>query len=146
MPESVTLDDIEPRTGDGWVAPGLVEKVDGKWRLVGSRCPCCGASFFPVTSQCAFCLGEDLATVHLPGRGSIHSVTTVEVAPPGFEAPYSLGWVDIDDVRVFGTVVGEEGSVPAIGDEVETVVTVVRRDDAGAPIFGHAFRPVREST
>ena len=99
MAEPLTLDRPDPQAGDRWIAPDLVEPVGGTWRLVGTTCEACGATFFPATNMCAFCLGTELKRVHFPRLGVLHSVTTVSLAPPGFEAPYSLGWVIVASSR-----------------------------------------------
>jgi hypothetical protein len=62
------------------------------------------------------------------------------MAPPGFEVPYRLGWVDLDDgVRVFGRVLSADGADPMVGDRMALTTTVIRSNDEGGPIQGHAF-------
>ena len=136
------VDVVEPGTGVRWVAPDLVEKVDGTWRLVGSSCEACGERYFPQTKVCPSCLGRTLSRVHLTEKGRLHSVTTVAMAPPGFRAPYRLGWVDLEDgPRVFAPIVPADGDVPLLGDAMGVAVSIVRTDPDGEPVFGHVFTP-----
>jgi uncharacterized OB-fold protein len=51
----------------------------------------------------------------LPTTGEVHSETTIEVAPAGFEAPYTIVIVSVGDARVLGRTDGDV----SIGDTVE---------------------------
>ncbi len=108
--------------------------------LVGGRCPACGAHFFPAREVCSRCLSE-LATVALSGRGTVYTYTVIHQAPPGFETPYVLAYVDLPEgVRVLGQleVPPEEAR---IGVQVELTLTPLGRDDEGREVVGFRFRP-----
>jgi uncharacterized OB-fold protein len=72
--------------------------------------------------------------------GRLYSSTVIHAAPPGFEAPYAVGYVDIEHgLRVFAHL--ETGvAAPAIGDEVELTVAPLRRDAAGGWLSGPQYR------
>lgn len=88
--------------------PGVLElDPDGGVRLIGSRCPGCGAHFFPARQVCSGCLTEDLARVPLTGHGTLYTYTVVRQSVPGFDVPYLLGYVDLPEgVRVLGQLAG----------------------------------------
>jgi uncharacterized protein len=138
----IALELVEPKGGARWLAPDLIEKVDRGWQLVGSKCEQCGARYFPRTTVCASCLGRDVSRVHLSAKGRLYTLTTVAMAPPGFSAPYRLGWVDLDDgPRVFGQVIPADSDEPRIGDVLTVAASVIRTDPDGTPVYGHAFTP-----
>src|SRR4029453_5459744 len=68
------------------VVEGLFrEEADGTARLLGGRCPRCGASFFP--KQGSFCrnprcAGGELDDVELSTSGTLWSFTDNRYAPP----------------------------------------------------------------
>lgn len=64
--------------------------------LEGGRCTGCGKFAYPRRLACRAC-GAPLAPALLSRRATLHSWTTVRVAPSGFEAPYTLGYAVMDD-------------------------------------------------
>ncbi|HEY8215868.1 MAG TPA: OB-fold domain-containing protein [Acidimicrobiia bacterium] len=117
------------------VVEGLFrEAEDGSARLLGGRCPRCGASFFP--KQWSFCrnpacAGTELEDVELSTRGSLWSFTDNRYAPPPpyrapdpFE-PYGVAAVELADERmiVLGQLAtGVDVGALAAGQEMELVV------------------------
>lgn len=125
-----------------WILPGSVVRDDSGWCLVGVACASCEAATFPSTPCCPLCGATDLRPEVMPAYGRIHAVTTIRVAPPGFDPPYLVGWVDFDNgVRVFGRVITRGESMPAVGDTVVVVPSLQCRDDTGA-LASHAFEVV----
>jgi uncharacterized protein len=83
--------------------PGVLE--DG--HLLGSRCPDCGAHYFPQRRACARCLGDELQRVALSTRGVVYTSTVVHQSKLEFPVPYVLAYVDLPEgVRVPGQVTG----------------------------------------
>jgi uncharacterized protein len=119
------------------------EEPDGTGRLLGGRCPECGASFFP--KQWSFCRnpscsGTELDDVELSTRGTIWSFTDNRYAPPPpypaldpFE-PYGVAAVELADEQmiVLGQLAtGTDVSALAAGQAVELVVEpLYETDDA----------------
>ncbi len=107
--------------------------ADGAALLAGSRCPACGAAFFPPRQVCSRCLGE-LEEAPLSARGTVYTHTVVHQSAPAFETPYTLVYVDLPEgVRVLGQLAGEA----RIGMEVE-----LEPDER----LGFRFRPVGEGS
>jgi len=109
--------------------------------LLGSRCKSCGTFFYPPISVCHHCYQEEtLETVPLSRRGKLYTYTTVQMAPPGFRAPYHIGYVDLaEGVRVFGHMEGEL----SVGMEMELSLGIIKKNQEGVPVIGPIFRPVQ---
>lgn len=77
-------------------APGIFTGQGEATRLIGSRCPGCGAVDFPARAECGD--GGVPSLVELSPRGTLYSYTVVRTKPPfGLPAPYALGYVDLAD-------------------------------------------------
>ena len=113
-------------------------------RLLGSLCGNCGHRFFPEKPMCSNCGQEDSITrVELSSLGSLYTFTVVHVAPRGFQIPYAVGFIDLDDgVRVFAQI-EEPAESLAIGQRVSPVSgTIFTRQD-GIAVESFKFRRVR---
>jgi hypothetical protein len=65
---------------------------------VRPRCDACGRSFFTPQVACPACLSESWTWTLSSGLGCIYSHTTCHRAPaPGFEVPYVLAVVDLEE-------------------------------------------------
>jgi len=117
------------------------EEADGTGRLLGGRCPTCGASFFP--KQWSFCRnpacgGTELDDVELSTRGTLWSFTDNRYAPPPpypsrepFE-PYGVAAVELADEQmvVLGQLaVGTDVANLALGHEMELIVEPLYETD-----------------
>jgi uncharacterized OB-fold protein len=113
----------------------MVER-DGRWRLMGSRCPACGTAYFPPRVLCAADLTE-CAEVELSARGTIYEASRIMVAPVGFTAPYWVAYVDLPErVRLWALLDWSADREPTHGDQVEYTVREVRHDPVVlGPVF-----------
>lgn len=67
-------------------------------RLTYPWCEACSTAFFPPQLCCPGCLSLDWGWRESAGRGSLYSQSIVHRAPqPGFEPPYVIGVVDLDE-------------------------------------------------
>lgn len=75
--------------------------------LAYTHCPGCGRVAVPAEAVCVAC-GAATTAARSGATGVITTWTTVRHAPAGFEAPYVLGWVELDDpaLPVMGVVDG----------------------------------------
>lgn len=70
--------------------------VDAKAaRLNGSRCGDCGAWAFPARQVCASCLAREQRPAVLSGRGLVRCSARLENPPAGFDAPITVGVVEL---------------------------------------------------
>ncbi|WP_135821093.1 Zn-ribbon domain-containing OB-fold protein [Halostella litorea] len=110
----------------------------GGWRdalddglLLGQECRDCGHVTGAPKAACARCGSRALDTVRLPEEGTVYSVTRIEVAPEGFDAPYHVAMVALDDGRVTARLDGEAD----IGETV-TFTGAASTPEGPAPRFG----------
>ncbi len=84
-------------------------------RIMASRCTGCGAQAFPPRADCDACMGRTFEFVEISGRGRVHTFTTIEAPPKGFEAwaPYRVGVVDLEEG---GRILAWFGDAFAAGD------------------------------
>lgn len=116
--------------------PDVLEVGPDGGHLVGSRCPRCGAHFYPARDVCSRCLA-DTERVALSDRGTVYTYTVIHQGPPGFDVPYVLAYVDLPEgVRVLGQLEGE----PEIGAEVALALRDQGVDEEGRRVVGFRFR------
>jgi uncharacterized OB-fold protein len=106
--------------------------------LVGSRCPECGDTRFPGRKLCVNDL-QECEACEFSGLGTIYEAVRVELAPGGFDAPFWVGYIDLDEgARLFAQIRWSEESTPCHGDRVQMhVEPVALRDE---PVLGPVFR------
>ena len=134
------MSDIIFREGD-W---GLSDD-GGPPYLVGGKCCQCGLVVYPRSWVCPTCLAVDeMERIQLSSRGKLYAFSIIRAgAPPGFELPYAVGYVDLPEgVRVFAQLDNWQDGRAHIGGEVELVAGILRTDEQGNPIIGYKFRPV----
>ena len=90
-------------------------------------CSGCGSVRHPIPDHCPACRGALQRRVAATGR--LWSWTVVRHAPPGFSAPYTIGWAQLDDVGI--GVMGRFLTLSAGPVRFDAPV-VVREDTVGA--------------
>ncbi len=126
--------------------PGILsipEQPGGQPALLASECGGCGTVTFPSEDVCPGCYDSDaVREVRLNRHGTLYSYTVIRSAPPGFTAPYAVGYVDLPEgIRLFAQIVIDRFEDLAIGMPVELVVGPLRHADGGVEIIGYKFRP-----
>lgn len=136
IPPKPVLAPHEGRT----LAPDEVDvDAQGAARLRGIECRDCGMKVFPVTDVCPGCLSTKLRALPLASAGRLYSYTTVHVAPPGWETPYVVGYVDLPEgVRLFGKV--KAGDPAALAIDMPVAVRVIAAGDR----YRYFFEPAAE--
>lgn len=119
----------------------LVADELGGHRLLASQCPECGDVRLPPRQICPNDLSE-CEPLHLDGNGEIYETVRIGLAPQGFEAPFWVGYIDLDGgARFFAQIGWAEGErEPRHGDRVSMSVEVLSSD--GEPLFGPIFRRI----
>ena len=67
----------------------------GELRL--QRCRACSRTYFPPQPFCPACASADIEIVRASGRGSLYSYVITHRAAPGFEAPYVIAEVELEE-------------------------------------------------
>jgi hypothetical protein len=98
------------------------QKALEQGRFLGLRCGSCGNITFPPKGLCRVCGSRDLAAADLKGRGVIRTFTVVRVAPEGFNPPYIVAMVELEEGPfVIGNLEGvspDEASMDLMGKPV----------------------------
>ena len=129
-----------------WALPGSVESsgIDGPY-LVGGQCGACALKLYPQAPVCPACWSKDVAPARLSRRGTLYTYTVVYAGRSGWQTPYALGYVDLDDgVRVCAPLDFADGEAPKIGGVVELTAGPLRTDEKGVTHLSHRFRQVAQ--
>ena len=76
------------------------------------RCHGCSSVYFPPQPFCPSCGSDDIEIVRASGRGFLYSYVINHRAAPGFEAPYVIGVVELDEGPRLLTNIVEVDPVP----------------------------------
>lgn len=66
-------------------------------RLLGLKCKKCTGYNAPPRKVCSNCGSEDMDVVTLSGKGTIQTFTVIYVAPEGFESPFVVAMVELEE-------------------------------------------------
>lgn len=105
-------------------------------KFLGLKCNRCDKYTVPPKKVCMECAGEDMDVVEISGHGEIKTFTVIRIAPEGFEAPYIVGMVELDEGPwVMGNIVDldpDEASMDLIGKKVAVGHRIVPGDKFSA--------------
>jgi len=136
------------------IAEGLFAETEDGPRLLASRCPSCGAHYFPRSATCnnPDCLGGQTEEIALSRRGKLWSYTIQYYPPPPpfkFEqpfTPYAIGLVELPEgLRVLGMVSTDNPEGLMVGLDVELVLERLYRNEDGDEMMTWKFRPLEGS-
>jgi uncharacterized OB-fold protein len=68
-----------------------------KGEFLGLKCKRCGAYNMPPSKVCLDCNTEDMEVVNLSGVGELQTFTVIRVAPEGFQAPFIVALVKLQE-------------------------------------------------
>ena len=66
-------------------------------RFLGLKCRHCGAYTVPPQKVCSGCRSEDMEIVELSRRGELKSFTVIHIPAEGFEPPYIVALVELEE-------------------------------------------------
>lgn len=113
----------------------------GELRL--QRCPACDRHYFPPRPFCPTCLSGDVTWERVSGRGMLHSYVINHRPAPGWDEPYAIAVVELDEgPRMMTNVVGVDQTPEALVLDMALTVTFEARGDLMLPVF----RPTGGST
>jgi uncharacterized OB-fold protein len=88
--------------------------------LLIRRCTGCDQHFGPEATLCPDCLTEQLEWVEASGRGTLFSFGVMHQPSPGFEVPYNIAVVELEEgPRLYSSVVGCRNEDLAVGMPLE---------------------------
>lgn len=117
--------------------------------LVGTRCPRCGAHYFPKSLSCRNpgCEVKSVEETLLGRRGTLYSYTVQGYRPPALFGmdpwePYALGLVELPEgLRVMGMLTGCPLEEIRIDMAVELTVEALYTDAEGRDVLTYKYRP-----
>ena len=113
------------------------------YRLEGRRCKSCGALQFPARQACGSCRASDAEPFRFSGRGTVYSFAEVAQPPRGFDGPYLVALVELEEgVRVTAQLTDVDPDEVEIGMAVEMVTRRLQeKGPHGYLVYGYKFRP-----
>ena len=125
-----------------------VPKSEGdNFYLLGAKCSICNYICFPPKLVCVKCLRNDsMKQIKLSPFGTLETFAVMQIAPPGFTAPYIIGHVRLDDGPLVFTLLTQcevRDDALEIGEKMELVIKKIGEDENGNNIVGWEFRPAK---
>lgn len=115
-------------------------------RLLGSRCRETGQAFYPV--QIMNPVTHKAGTMEVcefSGSGTLQNFTKIHRGMPGFESPFALGVIELDEGPVLtGQLADWDFESLSVGQRVELVIGMIKHDPDGVAVIGPKFRPLTE--
>lgn len=117
----------------------LGEDAEGAF-LIGGSCAACGFITLGVRDTCPECWARGkMKMVPLGRRGTIYTCTVIHQGPDGYDTPFAVGYVDIEQgVRVFSHL-SQKPTSPKPGMQVRLTAAPLRRDKDGASLIGPLY-------
>jgi uncharacterized protein len=106
----------------------------GQLRL--QRCRACERAYFPPQPFCPSCAGDDVEIVRATGRASLYSYVITHRAASGFEAPYVIAEVELEEgPRLLSNLVGVAPDPDALPLDLPLEVTFESFGEVTLPQF-----------
>ena len=105
--------------------------------LLLQRCDACGEPYFPPRPFCPKCASRDISLVRLSGRARLMSYVISHRPTPGFETPFSIAIIELEEgPRMLTNIVGcaQTPEALALDMPLEVVFEAVS-DDITLPLF-----------
>ena len=116
-------------------------------RLLLQRCNACDQVYFPPRPFCPVCSCREVEVVEATGRAVLYSYVISHRPHPGFDGPYSIAVVELEEgPRMMTNIVGCEQPPEALElDMALTVTFEAVTDDITLPLF-QPVDPTTETT
>ncbi len=103
--------EIGPEPFEDLLVLDLLDRADGRDRLVGSRCPQCGHLQIGKRAMCSACPSTVIEEVELSTEGTLYTYTTMHVGSP---SPRTFGHIDLPEGLRILTLL-DDSVMPRIG-------------------------------
>jgi hypothetical protein len=116
--------------------------------LLLQRCDSCDDTYFPPQPFCAKCASRDVSLVEAGGRAKLMSYVISHRRTPGFEPPFSIAIVELEEgPRMLTNIIGCAQTPEALVlDMALEVVFEAVSDDITLPLFRPMVRPAGDAT
>ena len=115
--------------------------VDGEGaHIVGGSCTACGFVTLGVREICPECWAEGtMQDVPIGRSGRLYTYTVIHQLPPGYDAPFAVGYVDLEDgIRVFAHIENRPECL-LVDRRLRLTLAPLRRDDDGDWLSGPLY-------
>jgi len=126
-------------------------EIPGRYNLKGSKCECCGRTFFPKRDFCPSCRRDSVGKIverKICRKGEIFSFSVIYEAPEcnNLLKPYAVVLVKTEDgILLAGQLVDVDLATIAIGMKVRAVLRKLDTDgEDGVIHYGFKFVPAIE--
>ena len=103
------------------------------------RCNRCKSTYFPPRPFCPDCGSQDVEHVRASGRATLYSYIISHVPTPGFEPPFAIAVVELEEgARMTTNIVNCDPTPEALALDMDLEVTFEPRGGVPMP----CFRPV----
>lgn len=128
--EKKLLPQPTPETEHFWVGTKNNE-------LLLQKCGSCSSVYFPPQPFCPDCTSSDVNIIPASGNATLYSYCISHVSIPGFEAPYSIAVVQLDEgPRMMTNVVGCPQTPEALILDMPLVVIYEKQnEEITLPLF-----------
>jgi len=107
-----------------------------KGELAIQRCASCSTYIFYPRSHCPFCFADEVPWVVVSGLGTLHSYVISHRRAPGFEPPYVIAIVALDEgPRMMSNIVGVEPIPEALQLDMRLAVVFEEQGGMAIPRF-----------
>ncbi|MEM1375221.1 MAG: Zn-ribbon domain-containing OB-fold protein [Pseudomonadota bacterium] len=108
-------------------------------RLLLQTCRSCGTTYFPPRPFCPECGSRDVEVIEATGRGTLYSYTISHLPTPGYEPPFIVAVVLLEEgVKMLTNIVDCPQEPESLTLDMALEVTFEARGDLAIP----QFRPV----
>lgn len=108
-------------------------------RLLLQRCRACNTIYFPPRPFCPACGSRDVEVIEASGRGTLYSYTISHLPTPGYEPPFIVAVVMLEEgVKMLTNIVDCPQEPEALTLDMPLEITFEARGDLAIP----QFRPV----
>ncbi|MEO1679620.1 MAG: Zn-ribbon domain-containing OB-fold protein [Pseudomonadota bacterium] len=108
-------------------------------KLLLQRCRACNTTYFPPRPFCPACGSRDVEVIEASGRGTLYSYTISHLPTPGYEPPFVVAVVMLEEgVKMLTNIVECPQEPEALTLDMPLEVTFEARGDLAIP----QFRPV----
>lgn len=123
-------------------APQATPETEPFWEAAAAgqlclpRCQPCDRFFFPPRPFCPACLSDDVVWEAASGRGRLHTYVINHRAAPGFEPPYAIAVVELDEgPRMMANIVDCDQTPEALALDMALEVTFEQRGAMAVPVW-----------
>lgn len=114
-------------------------KAAARGVLALQRCVPCDRHYFYPRSHCPFCLGDQVEWTEASGRGVLHTYVISHVPTPGFDGPFVIAIVELEEgPRMMSNIVGVDPTPESLELDMPLQVEFEEVGETVVP----QFRPV----